>query len=526
VNPQIFDEEAEESKGEMARLTSFVGAIAISELVKTTLGPKGMDKILKSADPNEQKITVTNDGATILKSIYVDNAAAKILIDISKTQDEEVGDGTTTVAVLGGELLREAEQLIIAKIHPQIIIQGWRLAKDAARKTLLSIASDHSQDTAVFRRDLESIAGTTLSSKLLVQEKEHFVNLAVDAVLRLRGSDDLKLIQIIKKAGGNLRDSFLADGFILEKKIASKSPKVKITPRILVANTPMDYDKIKIFGSKVKVDSIDKVAEIEAAEREKMKRKVDKILAHKPSIFINRQLIYDYPESLMAEQGVMVIEHADFDGVERLSSVLGADILSTFDSPETAKLGTCELVDEIMIGEDKVIRFQGCHEGRASTIVLRGASTHILDEAERSLHDALCVLTQTIKNSKVVYGGGNTEVTMAEATDELARSIPGKKSLAIEAYGRALRKLPMIVADNGGLDSAEIISQLRAEIHNGNTRAGIDINKGCVGDMEELGIKECLRVKEQALLAASEAAEMILRVDEIVKAAPRRREGY
>ncbi|CAG9327290.1 unnamed protein product [Blepharisma stoltei] len=526
VNPQIFDEQAEESKGEMARLTSFVGAIAISELVKTTLGPKGMDKILKSADPNEQKITVTNDGATILKSVYVDNAAAKILIDISKTQDDEVGDGTTTVAVLGGELLREAEQLVIAKIHPQIIIQGWRLAKEAARKTLLDIAMDHSQDEAVFRKDLESIAGTTLSSKLLVQEKEHFVNLAVDAVLRLKGSDDLKLIQIIKKAGGNLKDSFLADGFILEKKIASKSPKVKITPRILVANTPMDYDKIKIFGSKVKVDSIDKVAEIEAAEREKMKRKVDKILAHKPSIFINRQLIYDYPESLMAEQGVMVIEHADFDGVERLSSVLGADILSTFDTPESAKLGTCELVDEIMIGEDKVIRFQGCHEGRASTIVLRGASTHILDEAERSLHDALCVLIQTIKNSKVVYGGGNTEVRMAEATDELARQIPGKKSLAIEAYGRALRKLPMIVADNGGFDSAEIISQLRAEIHNGNTTAGIDIGRGCVGNMEDLGIKECLRVKEQALLAASEAAEMILRVDEIVKAAPRRREGY
>ena len=219
VNPQILSEEAEDSRGEMARMSSFVGAIAVADLVKTTLGPKGMDKILKSSDLTEQKITVTNDGATILKSLFVDNPAAKILIDISKTQDEEVGDGTTTVAVLAGELLREAEALVQQKIHPQIIIQGWRLAVAEARKTLLTLSSDNNSEPEAFRRDLENVVGTTLSSKLLVQEKEHFINLAVDAVLRMKGSDDLKLIQIIKKPGGNLRDSFLADGFILEKKI-------------------------------------------------------------------------------------------------------------------------------------------------------------------------------------------------------------------------------------------------------------------------------------------------------------------
>lgn len=524
ITPQILNEEAEESRGEMARLSSFVGAIAVADLVKTTLGPKGMDKILKPMDFSDHNIRVTNDGATILNSVYVDNAAAQILIDISKTQDSEVGDGTTTVAVLAGELLREAERLTHARVHPQVIIAGWRQALAEARKVLLELGVERTDED--FRNDLKSIAGTTLSSKLLVQEKELFVNLAVDAVLKLGGSDDLKLIQIIKKPGGNLRDSFLAEGFILEKTIATGSPHSKVSPKIMVANTPMDYDKIKIFGSKVKADSIEKVAEIEAAEREKMRRKVEKILAHKPQVFINRQLIYDYPKSLMVDDGVMVIEHADFEGVERLSAVLGADILSTFDSPETATLGTCELVDEIMLGEDKVIRFSGCQEGRASTIVLRGASSHLLDEAERSLHDALCVLVQTIKNKKVIYGGGNSEVRMAEATDSLAKTIPGKTALAVESFGRALRNLPTIISDNGGYDSAELITQLRASIAGGNTSAGIDMAKGEVGDMEQLGVKECLRVKEAALLAAAEAAEMILRVDDIVKCAPRKREGY
>ena len=526
VNPQILSEEAEDSRGEMARMSSFVGAIAVADLVKTTLGPKGMDKILKSSDLTEQKITVTNDGATILKSLFVDNPAAKILIDISKTQDEEVGDGTTTVAVLAGELLREAEALVQQKIHPQIIIQGWRLAVAEARKTLLTLSSDNNSEPEAFRRDLENVVGTTLSSKLLVQEKEHFINLAVDAVLRMKGSDDLKLIQIIKKPGGNLRDSFLADGFILEKKISNSSIRHITNPNILVANTPMDYDKIKIFGSKVKVDSIEKVAEIEAAEREKMKRKVDKILAYHPNVFINRQLIYDYPESLLVEKGVMVIEHADFDGVERLSAVLGADILSTFDNPDSAKLGSCGTVEELIIGEDKVIYFRNCQEGRASTVVLRGASTHLLDEAERSLHDALCVLIQTSKNKKVIYGGGHSEISMSNAIEALAKTIPGKKSLAVEAFARALRKLPSIIADNGGYDSSELVSRLRAEITNGSKTAGIDMNKGIIGDMSILGIKECLRVKEQALLSAAEAAEMILRVDEIVTCAPRKREGY
>jgi T-complex protein 1 subunit beta len=475
-----------------------VGAIAVADLVKTTLGPKGMDKILQSiADPGAKKtITVTNDGATILKSIHVDNPAAKILIDISRTQDEEVGDGTTTVAVLAGELLREAEKLVLQKIHPQTIIQGYRLARDVARKTLVDSSWDNSADQEKFKNDLKNIALTTLSSKLLLQDREHFAELAVNAVLRLKGSGNLDYIKLIKKAGGTLKDSFLADGFILEKVISTGCPRRKENPRVMVSNTPMDHDKIKIFGSKVKVDSMTKIAEIEEAEKAKMKRKVDKIIAHKPDVFINRQLIYNYPEQLLAEKGIMVIEHADFDGTERLAAVLGADILSTFDQPETAKLGTCALIEEIMIGEDKVIKFSGTAANEACSIILRGSGAHILDEAERSFHDAICVLIAAVKNHLVVYGGGNSEIRMALAVDELAKSVKGKQSLAIESYARALRQLPTIICDNGGYDSAEIVQNLRSEIYNGNITAGLNMFEGRVDDMLTLGVTECLRVKE------------------------------
>jgi T-complex protein 1 subunit beta len=485
-----------------------------------------MDKILQSMgdEHSRKKIVVTNDGATILSSIYVDNPAAKILIDISKTQDAEVGDGTTTVAVLAGELLREAEMLVQQRIHPQLIIAGWRKATEVARKVLCEIAMDNFDDAEAFRRDLKNIAMTTLSSKLLKSERELFANLAVDSVLRLKGSTNLDYIKLIKKAGGTLADSYLADGFILQKKISIGCEKTKENPRIMIANTQMDTDKIKILGSKVKVDSIMKVAEIEEAEKQKMKRKIDKILEFKPDVFINRQLIYNYPEQLLADAGVMVIEHADFDGMERLSAVLGAEILSTFDDPRPEALGSCEGISEIMIGEDKMIKFTGCQRGEACSIILRGSGNHILDEAERSLHDAICVLISAVKNHKTIYGGGNAEIRMSLAVQDLAKSIEGKQALAIEGFARALRQLPTIIADNAGYDSAELVQNLRSAIANGETESGLNMFTGTVDNMKRLGITECLRVKEQALVSATEAAEMILRVDDIVKCAPRKRQ--
>uniref|UniRef100_A0A7S0UYV1 CCT-beta n=1 Tax=Polytomella parva TaxID=51329 RepID=A0A7S0UYV1_9CHLO len=520
----ILHQGATEEKGENARLASFVGALAIADLIKTTLGPKGMDKILQSMSRGNE-VTITNDGATILRSIYVDNPAAKVLVDISKVQDDEVGDGTTSVVVLAGELLREAEQLINQKVHPMTIIAGFREAANCARDVLQSVSFSNGNDPEKFRADLVNIAKTTLSSKILTVEKEHFANLAVDAILRLKGSGNLEAIHMIKKTGGTLAESYLDEGYILDKKIGVGQPKRIENAKILVANTSMDADKIKIYGARVRTDSVAKVADLELAEKNKMREKCQKIINHGINCFINRQLIYNFPEEIFADAGVMSIEHADFDGIERLALVLGGEIASTFDHPEDVKLGGCKLIEEIMIGEDRLIHFTGVASGEACTIVLRGASSHILEEADRSLHDALCVLKETVADSRVVYGGGWPEMKMARAVEQLAVKTPGKKSLAMEAFARALRQLPSIICDNAGLDSAELVSNLKAS-HGAddNSKMGVDVVMGAAGDMSELGIYEAFRVKQQVLLSATEASEIILRVDDIVKCAPRRRE--
>lgn len=519
---QIFGDQASEERGESARMSAFVGAIAVGDLVKSTLGPKGMDKILQSASSGD--VTVTNDGATILKAIALDNAAAKVLVNISKVQDDEIGDGTTSVCVLAAELLREAEKLVNQKIHPQTIIDGYRVASAAALNALKRSAVDRGADKEAFKKDLLCIAKTTLSSKILSQDKEHFSTLAVDAVLRLKGSTNLEHIQIIKKVGGRLSDSYLDNGFILDKRIGVNQPKRLENAKILVANTPMDTDKVKIFGARVRVEGTAKLAELERAEREKMKAKVEKIKAHGINCFVNRQLIYNWPEQLFADAGIVSIEHADFDGIERLALVTGGEITSTFDHPELVKLGRCNLIEEVMIGEDTFIKFAGVAAGEACTVVLRGASEQLLDEAERSIHDALSVLSQSVGETRTVLGGGCSEMLMAKAVDSAAHNAPGKSALAIEAFARALQQLPTILADNAGLDSSEMVANLRSAVYSGITTSGLDLEMGKIGDMNELGVIESYKLKRAVVSSASEATELLLRVDTILKAAPRKRE--
>lgn len=526
IIPQVLKSGGHEDRGDVARLQYFVGAIAVGDLVKSTLGPKGTDKILQpigGEGSRVDKTTITNDGATILKSVWLDNPAAKILVDVSKQQDAQCGDGTTGVVVLASELLRNAERLVEQKIHPQVICAGFRLAAQAARKALESMAFSNTGDK--FKEDLLNVARTTLSSKLLTHDREHFARLAVEAILRLRGKPNLDYIKIIKKSGGTMRDSFLEPGFILDKSLGTGQPKVLTDCNVLVANTPMDTDKIKIYGARVQVDSFEAVRQLEETEKEKMKQKVEKIAAHGCNVFINRQLIYNYPDQLFKDHKIMAIEHADFDGTERLAAVLGASIASTFDDPSKTQLGYCEKIEEIMIGDDRAIRFSGCKQNEACTVVLRGANLHILDETERSLHDALAVLSQLVQDTRIVYGAGAAEMWMSEAVDSLARTVQGKKSLAIEAFAAALRQIPTIISNNAGFDAAELVSKLRAEHHAGNMKAGIDISSGDVGDSEVLGVYEAYKSKLSQLCSAAEAAEMIVRVDDIIRCAPRRREG-
>merc|ERR1719412_3391637 len=498
---------------------------SIGDLVKSTLGPKGMDKILWGMGSPNGSVEVTNDGATILRSVGVDNPAAKVLVEMSRVQDSEVGDGTTSVTVLASELIREAEKLVDMRIHPQTIIAGWRKASAAAKEALEKSAKDNSKNEEAFREDLMNIARTTLSSKILSQHKEFFSKLAVDAVLRLKGSGNLDAIQIIKIQGGTLEDSFLDEGFLLNKKVGMHQPHKVENARILIANTPMDTDKIKVFGSRVKVENVSQIAELELAEKEKMSDKVEMICKHDINVFINRQLIYNYPEQLFADKGVMAIEHADFDGIERLSLVTGGEIVSTFGRPELVKLGHCDLIEQVSIGDETLLKFSGVPVGEACTIVLRGATEQIISEAQRSLHDALCVMMSTVKETKTTYGGGCSEMLMANAVSEVAASTPGKEAMAMEAFATALRQLPAIIAENGGYDSAQLVSELKAYHAQGKRSFGLNMYQGSVGDMADLGVTESLAVKRQVLLSASEAAEMILRVDDIIKAAPRKRQA-
>merc|ERR1719195_668448 len=377
-------------------------------------------------------------------------------------------------------------------------------------KALEKSATDNSKNEEAFREDLMNIARTTLSSKILSQHKDFFANLAVDAVLRLKGSGNLDAIQIIKIQGGSLDESFLdSEGFLLNKKVGMHQPQRVENAKILIANTPMDTDKIKVFGSRVKVDNVSKVAEIELAEKEKMKDKV--------------QLIYNYPEQLFADRGVMAIEHADFDGIERLALVTGGEIVSTFGKPELVKIGKCDLIEQVSIGDETLVKFSGVPLGEACSVVLRGATEQIIGEADRSLHDALCVLTSTVKEPRTVFGGGCAEMLMAKAVEELAAKTAGKEARAMESFATALRQLPSIIAENGGYDSAQLTSEMKAAHNSGKNTVGLNMYEGKIGCMAELGITESFSVKRQVLVQASEAAEMILRVDDILKAAPRPR---
>ncbi|KAJ2509374.1 T-complex protein 1 subunit beta [Coemansia sp. BCRC 34490] len=523
MSTQLFNEGATQERAENARLSNIIGAIAVGDLVKSTLGPKGMDKILQSTSGHgDAGVVVTNDGATILKSIPLDNAAAKVLVNISKVQDDEVGDGTTSVCVLAAEILRQAEQLLEQRIHPQTIIDGFRLAVGSARVALEASAESHKDDEERWHADLLSIARTTLSSKVLASDKDMFAEICVDAVLRLQGSTNLDRIQIIKRTGGKVSDAYLADGFILNKKIGVNQPRAVKGARILVANTPMDTDKVKVFGAKIKVSDTAQLAELERAEREKMRAKVQKIAALGINVFVNRQLIYNWPEQLFADAGIMAIEHADFDGIERLALVTGGDIASSFDSPELVKLGACATVEEVIIGEERMVKFGGTGAGAACTIVLRGGTSQILDEAERSIHDAVAVLSQTVGEPRIVHGGGCAEMLMSKAVDDAAKRVAGKKAIAMEAFARALRQMPTILADNAGLDSADLVARLRAAHYEGKSTYGLDLVNSDIADVKGV-VTESFKLKRQVLLSAAEAAEMILRVDDIIRCAPRQR---
>ncbi|CAF1482423.1 unnamed protein product [Rotaria sordida] len=491
---EFFDEEytektikkfSNDTSSKDIKYSTFSKAIAVGNLVKSALGPKGMDKILRcnmSGGLDADKLLITNNRTMILSKIGVDNPVVKDLVDISKVQYDEVGDGSKSVVVLASELLRETENLLAQKIHLQTIITGWRKATNEALTVLEGVAKNNSSNLEQFKSDLMNIARTTLSSKILQEKKDHLSKLC----------------------------------FLLGERIGTNMPKRIENARILIANIPMDTDKRKVSDSSVHIDSIAKLVQLELAKNEKIKDKVEKILQFSCNLFINRQLICDYANQLFAEKGVMTIEHADFEGLKRLAQILDADIVSTLDTPDEIRLGKCILIEEVIVNEDKLIKLSGVTQGEACTIVLHGATQQILDEAERSIHGALCVLSQTVKEPRICYGEGAAETLMATAVSQLAEKTSGEESVVIESFAHALRQLPTIIADNAGYDSAILIDNLRTAHALGKSAFGLDMEKGVTCDMVELGILEPFYLKQQVVIKAAKAVEMILCLDNII----------
>lgn len=490
-----------EQRSTDAKKTITAGTRMIYDCIKSTLGPRGMTKLLTS----ENKIQITNDGATILKNLVIDSASAKILIESSIGQDWEEGDGTTTIAILASLLIEEANKL---EISPILIIKGYEMALEKSLEII--------ENNSFLMKDEDEInlAKTTLNSKILRCDLQKFAKICVDAINILE-NENLDLINFIKTEG-ELENSFLSDGFILDRNTII--PKIE-NPKILLANTSMDQDKIKIHGAQVNVKSVFELSRIEDAEHERMQEKVDLITKEeKIDVFINRQIMYDHFLELFREKNIIAIEHADFEGVERLSKVLNAKIMSTFDTLNET-LGTCKKMENIFIGEKRMIKFSGLKKG-ACTIVLKGSSKEILDEAERSIHDALCVLMKIKKEKKICLGGGSIETEISIFLNNMALKNENKESSAILAFSNAILKIPEILAKNCGLDSEKIKNKLRAYHIKNKKTFGVSILKKDVNCMKEENVFESLRIKKRILTAAVEAACLIVKCDGIVKCKP------
>jgi T-complex protein 1 subunit beta len=490
---------SEERKDDAVR-TIKAGAHIIGEILKSTLGPKGSLKVLTG-----KNLSVTNDGAFILKNLQIDSASAKIIINSSINQDWEEGDGTTSIAVLSTLLINEAYN---SGIHPMKIIKGYSLALakclDVLNKRKFSPRTE----------DIRSLVKTTLNSKVLVNNLDLFTNICMAAI---ENTDDINLIEIIKLEG-DLQESLIVDGLVLNKDIDINLEN----PRILVANTALDFDKTKILSSKISVGSVKELEKIEIAEKEKMINKVESICSSKFDLFINRQIIYDFPLQLLKNKNLAVIEHADFVGVEKLNKVLGGNLISTFDNIKEDDFGTCKKVSNVTFKDKKMIKFEGIRKG-ASTIVLFGSSKEILDEAERSIHDALCVLKRIKESPYCIYGGGSAEMAMSIELSKLALEIKTKESEGVECFSRALQQIPKIIVANCGYDGDEVKAILKNDHSYRRSTYGVNIENGKSCCMREKGVIEGFEMKKRVLMAACETAQTILKCDGIVKCKPRER---
>ncbi|MBC7129741.1 TCP-1/cpn60 chaperonin family protein [Candidatus Bathyarchaeota archaeon] len=515
----ILKEGTGRTTGKEAQRNNIMAAKIIAEIVKTTLGPKGMDKMLVNSFGD---VTITNDGATILKEIDVQHPAAKMLVEVAKAQDNEVGDGTTTAAVLTGELLKKAEELLDQNIHPTIIIEGFKKAAEKAREALEKMAIPVSIND---EKRLIDVAMTSMGSKGVAAAKEHFAKLAVEAVKQVaeekdgKMKADIDLIKILKKHGKSLEETELVRGMVIDKEVAHpQMPKIINNAKIALLNAKLEIEKTE-FDAKINIESPEQMKMFLDEEERMLREMVDKIAEVGANVVFCEKGIDDVALHFLAKKGILAVKNVSSSDMEKLARATGGKIVASVKDLTPDVLGEAKVVEEIKIGEDKLVYVRECKNPKAVTIVVRGGTEHVVDEAERSLHDALCVVRNAIEDGKIVPGGGAPEAEIAKHLREYAASIGGREQLAIEAFADAVEAIPLTLAENAGLDPVDVMVELRAAHEKSDGYSmGVDVTTGKVRNMLELNIVEPLRVKLQVIKSATEAASMILKIDDVIAA--------
>ena len=514
----ILKEGTKRSHGEDARKQNIMAARAIAEAVRTALGPRGMDKMLVDTIGD---IVVTNDGRTILDEMEVQHPAAKMMVQVAKAQDKEVGDGTTTAVIIAGELLKRAEELLEKKIHPTVVIHGYKLAAEKSLEILKNIAIKiDPKDRAI----LEEIAKTSMTSKIVGAERDKLAKIAVDAALQILEEKDGKfrvnidLVQVVKKAGESIEDSKFIRGVIIDKEVVhSDMPKSVKNAKIALINAALEIEKTE-FNAEIRITSPDQIMAFRQQEENMLKDMVEKIASTGANVLFCQKGIDDRAQHFLAKKGILAVRRVKKSDMEKLAKATGARIITNLDDMSEKDLGEAKLVEERKVADDYMVFIEGCKNPRSVTILVRGGTELIVDEVERSLHDALSVVRNIVVNPKVVAGGGAPEIYLALQLRKFAEKVGGKEQLAVEKYAEALEVIPRTLAENAGLDPIDIIATLRAEHDKGHYWMGVNGFEGKIDDMRKLNVYEPLVVKQQALKSASEAAIMILRIDDVIAA--------
>lgn len=512
----VLKEGSKQSRGKDAQKNNINAAKLIAEIISTSLGPRGMDKMLVDSIGD---ITITNDGATILKEIDVQHPAAKMMVEVAKATDSEVGDGTTSAVVIAGALLEKAEMLIDNDIHPIVIADGY---KKAATKAI-SLLSDISKKIDISdKATLEKVARTSMLTKLVAVEAADLAKIVVDAVLSIAEKKDDGYVAIItnvkveKKTGGSISDSQLINGIVLDKEVVNNNmPKKVQNAKIALISAPLEIEKTE-FEAKINISTPNQIKSFMEEENQILKEMVEKIKHTGATVVLCQKGIDDIVQHYLAKAGILAVRRIKESDMAKLSKATGGRVVGNVDDLTEKDLGLAQNVEEKQIEDDNWTYVEGCKNPKAVTFLIRGGSQRVIDEVERAIHDALMVVKDVIEKPYFVPGGGAPEAYLSTKLRAWAQSLSGREQLAVEKFAEALESIPISLARNSGMNPIDAITQLRAKQNAGEKYAGVDAVKGVVGDIEKIDVLEPIKVKEQIIKSATETANMILRIDNVV----------